>query len=171
MFPSLGFPFSDSVQARNCNTSYHPRCIRVGALFTTRRYKGARLVFPDVRDWPHFICEACIVRSVFYRELHGRRLMCFERMRILDMVHSFSRATHKQYQQELRVARKFEGHFEVPILRSSCPARPPSGPEVSLMWTQEQYSIQQSSRSHSKPGSNTVASYGLLFLRVKHGVC
>jgi hypothetical protein len=64
MFSSLGFPFSDSVQARPCNTSYHPGCIRVGAPFTTRRDKGAGLVFPNVRDWPHFICEACTVRSV-----------------------------------------------------------------------------------------------------------
>jgi hypothetical protein len=160
MFSSTGFPFSDSVPARPCHTSYHPQCIRVGVPFTTRRDKGAGLVFPDVRDWPHFICEACTVRSVLDRELHGARdwqLMCFERMRILDMVHSFSPGTHQQYQQKLRVARQFEGSFGVSILRSSCPTRPPSGPEIGLMWAQEQYSIKQSGRAHANPASATVA--------------
>jgi hypothetical protein len=84
--------------------------------------------------------------------------MCFERMRILDMVHSFSPGTHQQYQQKLRVARQFEGSFGVSILRSSCPARPPSGPEIGLMWAQEQYSIKQSGRAHdADPASATVA--------------
>jgi hypothetical protein len=57
---------------------------------------------------------------VLDRELHGSRdwqLMRFERMRILDMVHSFSLAAHVQHQQKMRVARQFEGLFGVPILR------------------------------------------------------
>jgi hypothetical protein len=83
--------------------------------------------------------------------------MYFERMRILDMVHSFSPATHRQCQQKLRVARQFEGSFGVSILRSSCPVRPPLGPEIGLMWAQEQYSIKQSGRSHADPATTTVA--------------
>jgi hypothetical protein len=69
----------------------------------------------------------------------------------------FLPATHGQYQQKLRVDRQFEGRFGVPILRSSRPTRPPAGPEISLMWAQEQYSIKPSGRSHSKQGSTTVA--------------
>ncbi len=74
-----------------------PVAIRVGAPCTTRRDKGAGLVCPDVRNRPHLICEACTVRSILDHELYGSRdwqMMCFEPMRILDMVHSFSSATH-----------------------------------------------------------------------------
>jgi hypothetical protein len=44
----------------------------------------------------------------------------------------------------------------VPILRPSRPARPPSGPGISLMWAQELYSIKQSGHSHSTQGPATL---------------
>jgi hypothetical protein len=40
--------------------------------------------------WPNFMCEACTVRAMLDRELTGPndwKLLCFERMRVLDIVH------------------------------------------------------------------------------------
>ena len=51
---------------------------------------------PDPQNLASFICEACTVRSMMDRELTGPKdwkLMCFERIRILDMVHYWSSGT------------------------------------------------------------------------------
>jgi hypothetical protein len=47
--------------------------------------------------------------------------------------------------------------FWCAYLFSSRPARPPSGPEISLMWTLKQYSIKQSVHSQSTQGPATSA--------------
>lgn len=98
----------------------------------------------SLRQWANFICEKCTVRSVLNRELdyaNDWRLMCFERMRILDMAHSWSTGTHDQYQRKLTALRRFERQFGVPVLVRSQLKRPPYGPEVTLAWAQEQYSL------------------------------
>jgi hypothetical protein len=121
----------------------------VGAPFTTRRKADAGLSFPTVSEWPNFICEACTVRAVLDRELRGVndwKLLCFERMRLIDMAHSWAVGTHAQYQHKLQALRKFERHFGVSLLRPTPIVAPPKGPEIILMWAQEQYSLRKSPR-------------------------
>jgi hypothetical protein len=68
--------------------------------FTSRRRDSEDLVFPKISMWPTFVCEACTVRGVSDRELTGpedRKLLCFERMRLLDMAHSWAEGTHLLY--------------------------------------------------------------------------
>jgi hypothetical protein len=88
------------------------------------------------------------VRSMLDRELTGLKdwqLLCFKRMRILDMVHSWSLRTHKQHQSKLGVIAKFGSEHDMfyRILRPTALARPPSGPYIGLMWLMEACSLQQ----------------------------
>jgi hypothetical protein len=117
--------------------------------FTSRRQHEAGLAFPAVRCWPNFVCEACTVRSVADRELTDVldwKLLCYERMRVIDMAHYWAPRTHLSYQQKLGSIRKFELLHGVLILRSTPLAHPPSGPDVPLNWFQEAYSLRKSSR-------------------------
>jgi hypothetical protein len=146
-FARSGFPFSNGRMARPCRSAYHSTCFRVGIPFMSRRQNQAGLCFPTIKCWGHFICEACTVRAVLDRELHGEsdwRLLCFERMRVLDLVHYWSVGTHKQYQTKLSAIRQFEDQYEVRILRRSKLVAPPTGPTIPLMWAQEAYSLRQS---------------------------
>ena len=83
------------------------------------------------------------------RELTGPKdwkLMCFERMRILDMVHYWSAGTHTQYQTKLNAISQFESEYDLQrrILRPTVLLRPPSGPDIGLMWLMESYSLRTS---------------------------
>jgi hypothetical protein len=92
-FSDRGFSTSDGSVLRPCKTAHHPSCISVGFPFTSRRRNHAGLCFPPVSDWPNFICELCTVRSVLHRELTGPndwQLLCLERMRLVDMAHSWA---------------------------------------------------------------------------------
>jgi hypothetical protein len=86
------------------------------------------------------------VRSVTDRELlttpEDLALLMLERVRMIDVVHAWAPSTLKSYQYKLRIVRRFEGNFGVPILRVSTIDRPPSGSAISLMWCQEHYSLQ-----------------------------
>lgn len=129
-----------------CGTRYHPTCIRAGPPFTSRLRNQGGLQFPKVREWGLFICEYCTTRSVLGRNLHGRhdwKLMMFERMRLIDMANSWAEKTHQVYQSKLKFIRSFEHAYQFTCLQSSCLSRPPHGPEVSLMWMQECYSLRQ----------------------------
>lgn len=129
-----------------CKTVYHPSCISAGAPFTTRRKDGLGLSFPSVKDWPTFVCEACTVRAVLGRELTGAndwKLLCLERMRLIDMAHYWAAGTHNTYQDRLRVIRNFEAAFDFSILKPTFLLRPPAGPEIPLMWCQESYSLRR----------------------------
>jgi hypothetical protein len=80
------------------------------------------------------------------RELTGVtdwKLMCFERMRILDMSHYWSLGTHAKYQGKLNAIRQFEADFDLDhrILRPTPIIRPPTGPDIGLMWLMESYSL------------------------------
>jgi hypothetical protein len=80
------------------------------------------------------------------REMTGPndwKLMCFERMRVLDMIHSWSIGTHKQYQAKLGAIAQFEKEYDMQrrILRPTELIRPPSGPDIGLMWLMEAYSL------------------------------
>jgi hypothetical protein len=103
-------------------------------------------MFPRVKTWPNFICEACTVRAMVDRELTGPfdwKLLCFERMRILDMAHYWAIGTHAQYQTKLTAISRFEHDFglEQRILRPTPLLRPPSGTDIGLMWMMESYSL------------------------------
>ena len=79
----------------------------------------AGLCLPPVRHLPKFICECCTVRAVLDRELTGVedwKLLCYERMRILDIAHSWSLGTHKQYQGKLNFVAAWDSHFGMKIL-------------------------------------------------------
>jgi hypothetical protein len=80
------------------------------------------------------------------RELTGVsdwKLMCFERMRILDMTHSWSLGTHTKYQGKLSAITQFEQDFGLDqrILRPTPLLRPPAGADIGLMWMMESYSL------------------------------
>jgi hypothetical protein len=147
-FAQTGFLFENGRRARPCQSAYHTQCFRVGSPFRSRRHGQEGLSFPTIKCWGHFICEACTVRAVLGRELHGTsdwRLLCFERIRVLDLVHYWSVGTHKQYQSKLMTIHQFELDFGVPILQRTPLSAPPVSPTIPLMWAQEAYSLRLSS--------------------------
>ena len=80
------------------------------------------------------------------RELTGPsdwKLLCFERMRILDMAHYWAVGTHIMYQGKLNAISQFERDFglEQRILRPTPLFRPPTGADIGLMWMMESYSL------------------------------
>ena len=78
-------------------------------------------------------------------------------MRMLDMVHFWAARTHSQYQAKLGLIRRFEHDHGLHILRQTCLERPPSGPEIPLMWCQEAYSLRKSPRRQDAQDSLTLA--------------
>ena len=144
-FAQTGFPFSDGTRALPCGTAYHPCCVRAGLPFTSRRRKNAGLIFPDVSDWPLYICESCTVRAVLQREIghfNDLWLLKLERMRTLDVAHNWSLGTTKNYQSKIRTIRTFEGsHFGLSILPTAGPPSPPAARDIPLMWAELDYSV------------------------------
>jgi len=159
-FAHDGFKFSNGATCIPCGVCYHPRCFQAGPPFYSRRKNQAGLTLPsNIRQWAHFICESCTVRSVLDRELDYSkdwRLMCLERMRILDMAHSWSAGTHNVYQQKLAAIRRFEKGFGVPVLTRSALEKPPCGPEVTLSWAQEHYSLRPGKADDTRVNFGTV---------------
>jgi hypothetical protein len=133
---------------------YHPQCFRAGPPFGTRLVNHEGLGFPPtISWWPHLICEACTVRAVLGRELTGslrdQSLLMLERVRMLDMLHSVSKNTHKVYQAKVKVIRTFERDFGVPVLQSTPLQCPPHGPAIPTMWAQQRYSVTERGRYRS----------------------
>ena len=149
--------------ARPCHVQYHTHCVTVGPPFRTRLRHDGGLFLPHLPDFPGFICELCTVRSVLERELYHQArdyaLLALERMRLLDVMNSWSKGTHQQYQSKMRVIRNFERHHDVPILQVTPVSRPPNGPAITLGWCQEQYALRRSTRSH-KPGTDVTVAFG-----------
>ena len=88
------------------------------------------------------------MRAVLDRELRFKTdhaLLCLERMRLLDLAHSWSKGTHRSYQGKLRQVREFERAFRVSILHWAAPSKPFSGFVIPLMWCQEAYSLRPAS--------------------------
>jgi hypothetical protein len=80
------------------------------------------------------------------RELTGPsdwKLLCFERMHILDMTHYWALGTHTKYQGKLNAISQFEKDFDLDqrILRPTPLLRPPAGADIGLMWMMESYSL------------------------------
>jgi hypothetical protein len=65
-------------------------------------------------------------------------------MRVLDMAHSWSLGTHKQYQGKLDFVSRWDSRYGTRILQTSRLLKPPCGPEIPLMWLQEEYSLRPS---------------------------
>jgi hypothetical protein len=91
----------------------------------------------------------CTVRAVLDRELTGAedwKRLCFERMRLLDMAHSWAEGTHSLCQSKIRFLHRFEHAFGVPVLSRAPLAEPPVSEEIPLMWAQLSHSLQPGRR-------------------------
>lgn len=138
-----------------CRVSYHIQCFRAGTPFESRRRDGAGLTFPEVGLWGSFVCELCTVRAVLGRELtgpHDEHLLCYERIRVLDMAHYWATGTHKTYQLRLQMLRRFESKYEARILQPTRLMCPPHSPDIPLMWAQLAYGLR---RGSSRRTNNT----------------
>lgn len=144
-FCDTGFQ-AERFVARPCHTRYHPECIRIGLPFVTRLPKDGGLDCPkDLAALTHYICEACIVRSVLGRELSRNPadlvLLMLERARFIDLTNHWARGTLRTYQSKFNVLRDFETDLQVPILLPTTLLRPPHSDAIKLMWAQERYSL------------------------------
>ena len=151
--------------ATACGVAYHCECIRVGPPFHSRLGLGRSLGFPSVEIWPNFVCEVCTVRAVLDRELRrgpDTVLLQLERMRMVDTANSWARGTLTQYQTKLRQITRFEEAFDLTVLRPSHLRRPPSGPEIPLLWSQEWYSSQGGGRQVGEGGEKTSLAFGTI---------
>jgi hypothetical protein len=106
------------------------------------------LSLPRILTWPNFISEACTVQAMLDRELttgpNDWKLLCFERMRVLDMVHYWAMGTHTKYQGRLSGAISlFESEYDLDcrILRPTPLLRPPATADIGLIWMMESYSL------------------------------
>jgi hypothetical protein len=99
----------------------------------------------DVATYAHYICEACIVRSILGRELTFRPadtvLIMLERARFVDLTHHWASGTLKNYQSKYRLIWDFGTDLDVPMLQPTVLVRPPQGKAIKLMWAQERYSL------------------------------
>jgi hypothetical protein len=142
-----------------CHTRYHLNCVRAGAPFTSRLANSEGLFLPPMVEFPNFICEACTVRTALARELlcipTDVALLMLERMRLIDVVHAWSKGTHQQYQLRLQQLRRFEGSFGVHILCPTPLEAPPSSTAITIMWAQQHYALQPTRRKRDgAPTSN-----------------
>lgn len=96
-----------------------------------------------------FICESCTVRCVLQRELRDGRdqhLLGLERMRILDIAHSWAPGSFKSYQPYLRAVGNFQAEWGITILDEPKLPHPPRDRVIPLMWCQEAYSLRPGRR-------------------------
>jgi hypothetical protein len=77
-----------------------------------------------------------------------------ERMRIIDQANAWSPGTHRNYQAHLGRLKRFESAFEVPLLVPTPLPHPPRHPSISVMWAQQQYTLQAPSSRHSQSGDS-----------------
>jgi len=121
--------------------AYHPKCIRVGEPFRTHHDNGVGLQYPAVATAPGFMCEACIMRAMLGRELTlttaDHRLLCLERMRLIDAAHAWAPSTVKTYQTRLHQIQCFERAYQVMALQRLCLVQP--SPAIAVMWAMQEY--------------------------------
>ncbi len=154
-----------------CGISYHLHCIRVGPPFLTRRDDGLGLTYPENSHPPVFICEACSVRAIVGRELgqaKDRGLMALERMRMLDIAHSWAPSTYESYGPFLRRIEQFQRSWGISILPAHTPRAPPSDPLIPLMWSQEAYSLRPGKDRTRKGGRVAFGTIRQLRAAVSH---
>lgn len=168
-FHSRGFPLArKDIGAYPCGSAYHCACVRAGSPFTSRRKHQAGLILPALSVWPEFICELCTVRSVLGRELGhpgDRWLLQLERVRLLDLAHSWASGTTRQYQSKLRGILRFQAnHPGLSVLPKTVLFSPPHGADIGLMWMELHASVQpirsgRGRRQNATPVITTVRAY------------
>ena len=121
------------------------------------------MTFPLIRRWGCFICEACTVRAFLQRELRPNdlRLLLLERMRMIDIAWNWQMGTHISYQTHLNKITSFEERYGVTVLRPLKPKRPPTPPDIPLMWCLEERSLQMASHI-SRGGEVGPVSFGTI---------
>ena len=99
----------------------------------------------DTSIIPNYICEACQVRAIIQREIQRTpqdiQLLMLERMRQLDILHSWAEGTMKVYASKIRRIQRFEDSFRVPVLRRTVLNSPPNDAAIPLMWAQLHHSL------------------------------
>jgi hypothetical protein len=123
---------------RPCHTCYHPKCIRIGLPFTTWLPKDGSLACPkDLAALTHYICEACVVRSVLGQELSRNPadlvLLMLELARFIDLMNHWARGTLQTYQSKFNVLRDFETDLLVPTLTPTPLLQLPHSDAIKLM--------------------------------------
>ena len=147
-----GFPWAQGDgSARPCGVAYHATCVQAGAPFRTRLPNHKGLVYPHGRhSTAHFICEVCQVRAMLNRELRPTSvdvaLLMLERMRMIDVGHSWATGTLAKYGNSLARLQRFSDWSGVPTLVPTVLLRPPVSPGVSIMWAQLQHSVQPTAK-------------------------
>jgi hypothetical protein len=77
-------------------------------------------------------------------------LMMLERMRMIDVAHSWSESTLKQYSSKIRLCLKFEQQFGINPLTTEQLEVPPTPPSLALQWIQTQYQLYPSDWHRNK---------------------
>ena len=101
----------------------------------------------------------CVVRAIVDRELHrvdDWKLLAFERMRQIDVAHSWSSGTHETYQSKLRRVHNFASLHGIGLLAPPSLTAPPRDPCIPLMWAMEHYSLAPTTKSHKEDIHGTV---------------
>lgn len=105
------------------------------------------------------MCELCTVRAVLGRELGHPGdlwLLRLERMRLLDIAHSWTTGTFGQYQSSLVGLRRFEKlHPGLTLLPPRELAHPPHGAEIGVMWAELDESVRPLTGRRSRVGATT----------------
>jgi hypothetical protein len=150
--PVLRCHFCDTGFVRNdrffkpCRVTYHPRCFRIGAPFTSRLDDDKGLTIPiEVASYHGFICESCGVRATVDCELNRTAIdtacLMLEHATMVDIYNHWSVGTLKAYKSKHNVIKDFERDFALLVLQRPCFLCPPSSQSRPLMWAQERYSL------------------------------
>ena len=75
-----------------------------------------------------------------------------EWMRLIDQANAWSSGTHWNYQAALGQLHRFESTYGLTLLQPSALLHPPRHPSISIMWAQQQYTLQRPSTIHSQSG-------------------
>ena len=141
---------------RACGIAYHPTCIRVGEPFRSRHKDDTGLRYPAAAALPGFVCEACTVRAILGRELthtpDDRHLLCLERMQLIDAAHSWAPSTVQVYHSGIRRIQRFEQRHRVVALPKPHLVSPPISSAIPLMWSLQDYALQQPRGAHPSSG-------------------
>lgn len=97
-----------------------------------------------------YVCELCVVTATLHRPLRPTSsddaLLMLERMRQIDLAHSWAPKTLSTIARELRRFRAFQRDFALPPVGPQAPMRPPSGTSIQLLWLLEWRTTHRSSK-------------------------
>ena len=163
VFYGSGFQLQNEV-FRPCYTRYHASCISVGPPFRSRLTKhGGGLLYPPAMTSFPFICELCTVRSVIGRELANtpadRKLICYERMRMIDAAHAWAPSTMTGIRLRLRRLALFGTQYGFTICRAPSLSHPPNSSIIPILWAMSAYTNQVSSTRRRLPGEDNHITY------------